>query len=808
MRLLGIITVLLALVCFGTVASAQVTVDGDLSDIMAVAQGDQGDPVNEICLLSKSGFDLRWVYVYYNVAEDRLYLGLDLMDVPMDGGVGINGPGVPGDADGNLDPHTASEPSCPVEEEQNGVGPDEMYLVKVDTNANGLFNEFEDIRIIYRGDSLRFEHGDSTPIGTATGTAVLGTAGAPVDPLLPNQNRLTEDIEIAVDNWSSLDPVPTCFIVTTFSGSLVDGFPEDELITPINVQVADPEVNLLKEVRNVTAGGAFGKSASVEIGDTVEFRLTLDNIGNVDLAPAAIVDLLPFELTFVPGSVVGADIVKIDPDPNGVLYSFRQLSGTNVLPTGATRVVTFQATVEPTINGSVVNSADGGGFPPGECAEPEVIDSDIATVSVVDIECTKEVSLDGVNFFSSVDAAPGQTVWFRVTLENPSDSDLTDATIVDTVPAGLINIVAPGCNIAGQVVTCNIGALPAQSSVAMIIQAEVDPSASGTLVNVADCTATFGTDTLMTTCEAELDILAPDMVCDKDVSYDGVAWTDNLDVITGMEVFFRVQVTNTGDAPLFMVTVEDTLPAGFGSIQIVSGASCGVAGQMVSCSNVGPLDPAQTATVIYKAVVTAASGTLTNTAMCVGTSGTAGNPGEEIETQCDASVDLLEPCVVCVKEVSLDGVTYGGDTNADPGDHVWFRVTVTNCGTAPLENVTLVDDLPAGLINASTADANCGVAGNTITCNLASLAAGASQEFFFEADIAPNAAGTLVNTMVITATPTVNGNAGSDVTTDCSVTLDVGPLEIPTLSEWGMILLCSLLALSLILHHRFRLPGA
>ncbi len=806
-----IVAILLALV-ISAAASGQVIVDGDLSDIKAVAQGDQGDPVNEICLLSKSGFDLRWVYVYYDEAQDKLFFGLDLMDVPDPdggGGIGLSGPGVPGDADGDLNPHTATDPSCPVEEEQVAIGPDEMYLVKIDTNANGDFNEPEDIRLVYRGDLLRFERGDSTPLFDATGEAAVGTAGALVDPLLPNQNRLTEDIEFAVDNWSSLDPVPTCFIVTTFSGSLVDGFPEDELITPIEVQVASPAVNLTKEVRNTTQGGTYDDSTSVEIGDMVRFRLTLANEGNVSISPAIINDLLPFELDFVEGSVVGADTVETEVQGDGLLITMKRLSGNKELGVGDSRSVMFDAIVLNTISGAVVNTAEGGGLPPGECAEAGVSDTDNATVSVVDLECTKQVSLDGINYADSVQASVGQQVYFRVSLINPSSVDMTDAQIVDTLPAGLSNIVAPGCTIAGQTVTCDIGLLPAFATTSMDITATIDAGASSPLVNVADCSATFGTETLITSCEAEVELLAPAMICDKNVSHDGISWADNISGLTGQEVFFQVIVTNTGDQPLFEVTIDDTLPNGLGNVQIVSGASCSVSGQTVSCTNVGPLDPAESATIVYKATILASNPpvtTLMNVADCVGTPGEVGNPGEPINTQCGASVTLLAPCVVCDKEVSLDGTNYGPAVQTMPGEHVFFRITVSNCGDAPLENLVITDPIPAGLVNAATADGTCGIAGNVLTCNLASLAPGADWVVTFEADIDMNpASNPIVNVASISATPTADGQPGAEVTSDCSAEVSVGPLVIPTLTEWGILLLCSLLALSMILHHRLRL---
>ena len=311
----------------------------------------------------------------------------------------------------------------------------------------------------------------------------------------------------------------------------------------------------------------------------------------------------------------------------------------------------------------------------------------------------------------------------------------------------------------------------------------------------------------MTSCDARVNVLVPALICVKEVSYDGLIWTDNIDVLPGMDVYFRVIATNTGSAPLYSVSLSDVLPNGFGSVQIVSGATCGVAGNTVTCSNLGPLDPAMSAEAVYRAVVDATNPpieTLVNTANLVGTSGNAGNPGAAVATACSASVDLLSPCLTCVKEVSGDGVNYGPTYDGQAGDRVYFRVVVSNCGDSALSDIELVDILPDGLVNAFTADGLCGVAGNTITCNLAALSAGASQDFLFEADIDANAEGTMVNTVQITAAPIVAGNTGDPLVTDCSAVVETGPLTIPTLSEWGMILLGILLALSLILHLNLR----
>ncbi|MBO7657187.1 DUF11 domain-containing protein [Candidatus Saccharibacteria bacterium] len=49
----------------------------------------------------------------------------------------------------------------------------------------------------------------------------------------------------------------------------------------------------------------------------------------------------------------------------------------------------------------------------------------------------KEVSKDGANYVTSVDAVPGDEIYFRLTIKNAGDVALSNATISDAMPSGL-----------------------------------------------------------------------------------------------------------------------------------------------------------------------------------------------------------------------------------------------------------------------------------------------------------------------------------------------------------------------------------
>jgi len=796
-------------------ASGQVVVDGDLADLIAVAQGSQADPINEIIPTCKSGFDLANVHVYYDVAADELYIGLDIMDVPP--GVGVAGPGVPGDADGDNNPSLAGNPACPeVEDDQFGVGPDETYLVRIDTDNDGSFDTAVDLRIEYRNNALTLRRGNGTAVpGTLSASIMLGVSGASADPGMPNQNLATSDIEIVVRNYGDLDVVPLCFRLTTFSGSLVDIPPEDVLNQPITVNISDPAVDVTLEARNVTQAGAFTTSdIAVAPGDIVEFRMTIDNIGNAPLDPAQLRNTLPAELTFDAGSVVGT----VNFTQSGQLITFRELGGDKNLPAGVVRQVTFQATVGA-ITTLVLDEVTGGGPGPIECGGDIAQDDDTIGLSGIAIECDKEVSLDGISYSATVTASPGQRVFFRVTVTNPSGIPLDNVIVSDVLPAGFTDpqTAAPDCSFTGNSLTCNILQIPASGQVVIDYDAEVSAT-SGPLVNTVVVQGDGGGTTASDVCQATVQIAGPCIDCVQEVSLDGVNFFPSVTADIGQDVTFRITAQNCGDAALFTATLIATLPAGYSNLISLDGR-CNAAGLVLTCAEIGPLAPAGSTQVLFQATVTATSGTLQSTVDVVGIPGSAGNPGDPVLSQCLATV-TVRPCgLVCTKEVSLDGIAFGPSVDAEDGDTVFYRVTITNtapAGGCTFPQIDLVDVLPSELTflaftSPPAGGDSCGhdVPSNTITCAFLSVAPGASRSFEYSAQIDTGGmSATLVNMVSASGTTGSGGNPGQTFESSCQATVDVEiDRPIPTLSEWALIALVGLLGLLLVSRQRNLIYG-
>ncbi|MBI3843619.1 MAG: IPTL-CTERM sorting domain-containing protein [Planctomycetes bacterium] len=798
-------SLLIALIVILAVPASAQTVDGNLADLVPLAQVIQADPINEVCVVGKSGFDFSRVLVYYKVATDEMFIGIDPMDVPP--GVGFAGVGVPGDADGNNNPDTLTNPLCvaaPFAEEP-GVGPDEEYTMLFDTDGNGSNIDFNDVRATYQGNTFQIRRGDNSgTIPGATGIIKLGTAGSPVASTgIPDTDevRTTNDIEVRIDHWSTLTPNPTCFSLVVRAGSLVDGLPEDTS-SVITFNITQPAISVAKTVRNVTTGGGFGEQVGAAIGNTVEFQFIITNTGNVTLSNLTARDTLPSGLTFA-NTVVGATAAT-SPGPGGSTFvDFTNFTGGSTLAPAATKTVTFRATVAATATGCMINSVTTTGTPPAACGGNPVSATDPASVCLVSIDCQKQVSLDGTTFTNSVSAARGQRVFFRVTLTNTSASDLSNVTLTDTLPAGYINLTESEaqCTTAGNTITCNFGTVAAGAMRTVNYQATVSDTATGTLTNTATVSGSFGTTTVTHTCSANVTVLTPCISCVKEVSLDGTTFFSTVSAVQGQVVTFRVRLTNCGTAPFFQSTLSDTLPAGYNNVQIISPGTCTAVGNTVSCNNLGPVAPGATVTILYRATVIANTGTLTNTATVTGTTGSSGNVGSTPTSTCSASVRVLRPCISCLKEVSSDNVTFSSSISLMQGvAHIFWRIRVTNCGELNLNGVTLDDPFPAALTNVTTADARCSVVGNTVHCNLGTLAPGNSTTVLVEADIPAAFSGSLTNTATVSGVPT---GSTTPVSSTCTASVEVQG-QVPTLGQWGLIAMTGLLAAAMIVMRRVR----
>ena len=325
----------------------------------------------------------------------------------------------------------------------------------------------------------------------------------------------------------------------------------------------------------------------VDPGDTVEWRITLQNAGAAAAFNVVLEDSLPPNTTLVPGTVTTSQGVVVSTDPTiGVNVG-------TVLP-GRIVVVTFQTTVNPgtldqTVipNQAVASAANAPDTPSDNDANPEngLDPTTVVVVTDADLAITKTASPSP--------AAVGGTLTYTLTVTNDGPDVSPNTVVTDTLPAGVALVsVQPsqGTCTGSATVTCTLGDLAAGASATVTIV--VRPTAEGSVRNVATVTGERpdpdpgdNTSTTETPVEALSDLEVTKSVAPEVVRLDE-------------QITFTMRITNHGPTTATGVVVTDVLPGGVTFVSATADpGSCGATGGTVTCT-IPTLASGATATIV------------------------------------------------------------------------------------------------------------------------------------------------------------------------------------------------------------------
>lgn len=300
----------------------------------------------------------------------------------------------------------------------------------------------------------------------------------------------------------------------------------------------------------------------------------------------------------------------------------------------------------------------------------------------------------------------GDTLTYTVLIDNTSGTaDATNVTITDAPPPGTTYVAnsfaVGGITVAGAAPASgvNVGTVAAGSSKTVTFSVAVNAiPASPAAAQYADaaswtyqyvsCTGqpaingTFTTNTVITT--------VPRIEPTKTVAPTG-------SVTPGQTLTYTISMPNTGTTNTAGSTLQDTIPAGTtylaGSTTLNGSAVGDVGGAMpyATAATVnsptraaGQINAGETATVVFKVTVNAAStGPITNTAAI---DADGAGPMPPVTAQASSAVVHL----VSTKTVSPTGAVA-------PGQTLTYTITVQNTGNGPSSGTTLADPIPAGL---------------------------------------------------------------------------------------------------------------
>jgi uncharacterized repeat protein (TIGR01451 family) len=102
------------------------------------------------------------------------------------------------------------------------------------------------------------------------------------------------------------------------------------------------------------------------------------------------------------------------------------------------------------------------------------------------------------------------------------------------------------------------------------------------------------------------------------------------------------------------------------------------------------------------------------------------------------------------------------------GETVGFEITVTNTGDAPANDVMVVDELPFGMVwSIDAGDPGCEIAGNTLVCEIGTVAAGEDVTIGVTGATSTDQCGVLENTATVSASNAPEAADSASVTIQC-----------------------------------------
>jgi uncharacterized repeat protein (TIGR01451 family) len=531
---------------------------------------------------------------------------------------------------------------------------------------------------------------------------------------------------------------------------------------PVSSNNSSTDTDTLTPIANLGIAKTDSSTTAVP-GTSTTYTIIVANGGPSAVTTAPVTDNVPVTLTNVSWTATAT---------TGSSSSASSGTGSinttvNLLP-GGTVTYHLTGTIDPSATGSLSNTATVG-VPSG------VTDPDTSNNSATDTDTlTPVANLSITKTDGAASAVPGTSITYTIVVTDQGPSSVTNAAVADTFAPALFSnvmwtaVASPGSSVTASAGNGDIGTtvslLPA-GTVTFTVTADIDQSLTGTLSNTATVTAPAGvTDPDTTNNSAtDTDTLTPraDLSITKT---DGVTTA-----VPGTPLTYTIVVTNAGPSAVTAAPVTDNLPAALTGVSWTAVPTAGSSVAMTSGSGninttVSLLSAGTVTFTVMATIDPTATGMLTNTAHVEAPTGVT-DPTPSNNTATDT--DTLTPTA----NLSINKTD--GATTAIPGNSITYTITVTNVGPSAVNRASVLDTLPAALLNASwtavaTSGSNSGSPSGNGSINTAvDLLPGGSVTFTLQATIDPSATGTLNNTATVTAPAGVNDPApGNNSSTD------------------------------------------
>ena len=382
--------------------------------------------------------------------------------------------------------------------------------------------------------------------------------------------------------------------------------------------------------------------------------------------------------------------------------------------------------------------------------DPDPGDDDASTTVLpaqsADLAVTKEWGSSCTTFTAITQIAPNTTACVRIAATNLGPSPATGVTLVDPLPANVAYVGddQAACVNAAGTVTCNVGTLNPSARFIALITVTVQGAAAGTTV-VNTATAHAGQDDPVPENDSATDRLAVGTAADLALTKTAMPAT----AAVGADVTFGLTVTNGGPSAAPAVVISDGLPVG---LAFVSSPTCtydpapAPNGVVVCPVGAMPNGGSATATIVVRPLPAVAGADVTNRA-------TVASTGPAAVQDPDPTSNAAEAVVGVGRQADLTLTKTASPSSVPVDGTVTYTLTVANAGPNAATGVVITDRVPAALDPVSAPDCSYAAATGVVTCDVGTLAAGASASRTVTLRAGPRAAGqTAVNAASVTAT--------------------------------------------------------
>jgi len=562
------------------------------------------------------------------------------------------------------------------------------------------------------------------------------------------------------------------------------GGPDDPTDTPLG---SGPLLSAVKvDSLFIDANGDGAASP----GDTILYQIGIVNNGNGGATGVIFTDTPDANTMIVPGSVATSQGVVLAGNDGmaPIIVAVGEIQGR-----GGSAMVSFQATVNSPLSVAVGQVFNQGVVSSQE--QPDVLTDDPDVGGPDDPTGTPIVQADltVVKTGPAVPVAGGATFDYQIDVTNLGPDPATNVVITDPLPPEVAFVAAAsaqgGCGYDGatRTLTCGLGALAVNQTVTVTLTVRV--VRDGMILNQVSVTADQvdpdpdnNDDATVVTGVPGADLELAKTVDEPNPDFN--------DVVT-----FTVTLFNRGPSVATGIQVTDVLPPEL----IFEGAtpSAGSYDSGTGVWSVASLEVNASETLAIQARVRGL-GTIDNTAEItaadqpdVDSTPGNGDPTEDDQATVSVVVDTLVELVL-FKSVNPSLVQQGGRAT--------YTLDLTNLGPSPAVEVIVDDPLPAGLTFGGAAATRGSYDPGTGVWTVGDLAVNETVTLVIDVDVTGALVGQQVTNLATASSPAPELDL--DNNSDIAVFSVVAP--VPTLTEWGLLLFVSALAMAALVLMRRR----